>query len=448
MAELFTTEQAGVTVTKNVEAEGADVQVGLRVDSSRAEPVAVRVVDAIPQETAVQAVTSDRPYWSTADEIVAYERTLEEEEAVTTGYRYTCDELDAAIHHPPELIVGDDSGQDDGEIATTYDEAAHEDGDEFAMFGDEVTVTEMVAGIASESTTTVTIDGSDVATADSDRQGATGADIPTNNVDEVIDAILEPLDVDVDVTPDQRERVAHKLATFDQSTASLEARVSYLQARFHDLAAYIDAMEEFLDEHGTGEDVLTEVLAELHAIRDEVETVRDDRSSLEARLDDVEGRTERLDASFESRHDALEENQKTIKADQETLEEDYEVLEENHEALEEDHEALTENHEALEEDHETLAENHEALEEGHETLEKNHKTLEEDHQALEAELDRLDETVETRQQAVDNDLEEIEDTLEQLRATQQTIQAEMKELTAFRETVQGAFQRDSIAIDE
>jgi DNA repair exonuclease SbcCD ATPase subunit len=71
------------------------------------------------------------------------------------------------------------------------------------------------------------------------------------------------------------ERIRH---TFERSTAEdgrVEARIRQLQAEVADLKSYTNALEEFLDEEGTGRQV--------------IESVRADIESLEATLSEVEG---------------------------------------------------------------------------------------------------------------------------------------------------------------
>ncbi|SIS10299.1 coiled-coil domain-containing protein [Natronorubrum thiooxidans] len=281
MPDLFTAEEAGVTVTKHVDVDGDVVQIGLRLDSSRECPLTVRVLDAVPTNTTIQVPKTDPPCWSTDDETVEYERTLESEEAITTGYKYTVDEGDTASHHAPTLIIDGEATQAGADNATTYDED-----EEFEMPGDEVSVTDMVGnsrtGISSPSSETrASADGGDAT--------ATGA--AACAVDEAVVDGDEPID---------------GLSDLAGSRSSLELRVMYLQSQLQDLATYIDAMEEFLDDHGTGEDVLTEVLDELHAVREQLECVREEQTTLDTRLDALEDRTDQLESTFERRQETVD----------------------------------------------------------------------------------------------------------------------------------------------
>ncbi|WP_265111027.1 hypothetical protein [Halosolutus halophilus] len=341
MPDLFTTEEAGVTVTKHVDADGDEVRIGLRLESSRDRPLTVRVLDAVPAETTVEIPTTNPPRWSTVDDTVEYERTLESEESVTTGYKYTRGGTgaEAGSHYPPTLVI-DEAARGGADAVATSDEgargqkptaatrgseatpgtdgeqesAAHggTDVDDFEMPEDEVSVADIVDDSATDSATPSTgprtpADGG-TATVDTRTTAATGAADGAvddgETIDDLVDTVLRTLDADA--TPAQRDRLARELGDIDGSRSSLELRVTYLQSRFQDLAAYLDAMEEFLDDHGSGEDVLTEVLDDLHAVREQLDRVRDEQVALETRLDTVEDRTGQLESAFESRHDAVE----------------------------------------------------------------------------------------------------------------------------------------------
>ncbi|MFC4541061.1 hypothetical protein ACFO5R_03845 [Halosolutus amylolyticus] len=301
MAELFTTEKEGVTVTKHVDSDGDEVRVGLRLDSSRERPSRVRLQDTVPADVTVQVPTADPPRYSASDRTVEFERTLGSDESLTTGYRYARDGAAADVerHETPSLVVETTSGGSGDGAEPTPDED-----DEFEMPEDEMSVTDIVhdATVDPEAT-------SDPRRATADGNGAVAATAGDRSPDEadlgeLVDAVLHTLDADA--SPAQRDRLARELTALDGSRSSLELRVSYLQSRFQDLATYVDAMEEFIDDHGTGEDVLTEVMDELRAVREQLSSVRDEQATLESRLDALEDRTGQIESTVERRQDDLE----------------------------------------------------------------------------------------------------------------------------------------------
>ena len=357
MAALFTTEEGGVTVTKHVETDGETVQIGLRIESARERSVTVRVLDTVPATATVQTPATDSSRWSVSEGTVAYERSLDPEASVTTGYAFTGEgEADPSdSQHPPTLDVTDGAARDEADTVTTYTEDSHvapADRDEFAMPDDEVSVTEMVAeptaGGAGHSTgTRTTADGSEPAPGP-DRREATS----DGGVADLVETILETLDADASAA--QRDRLAKELDDILGPRSSLELRVMYLQSRFQALATYIDAMEAFLDDHGTAEDVLTEVLDELHAVREQLEAVHDEQATLDARLEAIEDRTDRLDSALEHRTDVVE-------SDMQQLEERLEAIETTQGTIQSQVEQFTEFRDAFQEAvrGESLSRNHE-----------------------------------------------------------------------------------------
>jgi len=63
-------------------------------------------------------------------------------------------------------------------------------------------------------------------------------------------------------------------------------RLEDLQSRFHDLAAYTDALEAFIDENGDADGVLADLQSGLSAVEEEVETL----SAATERVERIEGR--------------------------------------------------------------------------------------------------------------------------------------------------------------
>ncbi len=324
MAALFTTEEDGVTVTKHVETEGETVKIGFRIVSSSEQSLTIRILDAIPATATVKTLTADASRWSTSEGRVTYERMLESEEALTTSYAFTCEEVEAdVIQQPVTLRVTETAANEDG-VEATYTEdaqpaAAEEEEEEaFAMPDDEVSVTEMVTDAPTDGTEYTAKSRAVAETGPASEASHRHAATQDDDVASLIDTVLETLDVDASAA--QRERLAEEFAAVVGPRSSLEFRLMHLQSQFQDLAAYIDAMEAFLDDHGTAEDVLTDVLNELHVVREQLESVRDEQATLDARLEDTEGRIEQLESAHESRADAVDSELRQFEAALEDIE--------------------------------------------------------------------------------------------------------------------------------
>ncbi|WP_227376669.1 hypothetical protein [Haladaptatus halobius] len=77
---------------------------------------------------------------------------------------------------------------------------------------------------------------------------------------------------DADLTLIQRE--------LDLDTPeSTNVRIRHLQSRVDDLAAYTEALEEFIDDNGTAQSIIEEVENEVEAVRGELGAMNDDIES-------------------------------------------------------------------------------------------------------------------------------------------------------------------------
>ncbi|MFH5798672.1 AAA family ATPase [Haladaptatus sp. CMAA 1911] len=96
---------------------------------------------------------------------------------------------------------------------------------------------------------------------------------------------------------------------------STNVRIRHLQSRVDDLAAYTEALEEFIDDNGTAKTLIdgfeTEVesvRAELDEMDDEIENAKDESSRARARVADFETTVESLETGLESDIEALEDD--------------------------------------------------------------------------------------------------------------------------------------------
>jgi predicted nucleic acid-binding Zn-ribbon protein len=69
---------------------------------------------------------------------------------------------------------------------------------------------------------------------------------------------------------------------------SADVRIRRLQAKMDDLQAYSDALAEFIDEEGTGQELVDGLRREVEALDEELDTFGDDLAAVEAGLDDAE----------------------------------------------------------------------------------------------------------------------------------------------------------------
>ena len=135
-----------------------------------------------------------------------------------------------------------------------------------------------------------------------------------------------------DVTEDDLATVTEAL---NQTTPSLESRVRYLQNEMTDLAAYTDALEAFIDEHGNATGVLSELRDGLSDLEDRVADLDSRVSDRFETLDTIEDRLETL-AAVEDRVGDVEDRLADQAAEAETLEDELATVRSSVQSLRED----------------------------------------------------------------------------------------------------------------
>ncbi|WP_252699679.1 hypothetical protein [Natronosalvus vescus] len=75
----------------------------------------------------------------------------------------------------------------------------------------------------------------------------------------------------------------------DESRTSVGVRLEHVQARMESFAAYVDALEEFLDENGTAAQIQERLQSDLETVHDELQAAGDERQTLRSRIDTLEG---------------------------------------------------------------------------------------------------------------------------------------------------------------
>lgn len=120
----------------------------------------------------------------------------------------------------------------------------------------------------------------------------TETDRPVDVLSTLVDQ-LESSDPDDETLAALREHLA------PDSRRSIDVRLEHIQSRMDDLAAYTDALEGFIDEHGTASDFMHQVESELEAIRSEMRTVKGETESANAAREELAERVSELESSLE-----------------------------------------------------------------------------------------------------------------------------------------------------
>jgi|GEM_PF-2180510 DNA repair exonuclease SbcCD ATPase subunit len=97
------------------------------------------------------------------------------------------------------------------------------------------------------------------------------------------------------VAADDNAAMLRELLAQKQSSNSIAVRLEHVQSRMDTFTAYLDSLEEFLDEEGTAQQLLEELRADIDGLRDELQTAADEREELRRRVAELETNTPSTD---------------------------------------------------------------------------------------------------------------------------------------------------------
>ena len=327
--ETVTASADGVTVTKRFEEDDFPVPaIAFNVVSQRTEAVTLRLVDSVPEDVAVEDLgfhpEYGSEYWDITDDQITFERELEPESEYTTvyGIRATgTDDIEKFLTEPVIEDVDPPFEGDEDEIVGSTDDA----------------IKDVISGEADSMPGLEDDEGheenEDVETLDLKDPSAGGA-VPEDDIEEAADDAETEGDDDVEAaeagaqTPEATlangsvvAAMAAEIRNNEVSEADVEmlkraldavsddeggsgantARINRIQSDIADLRAYTDALEEFLDEHGTGEELIEEFSerldafeAELDAYEADIEAATSTAEQASNEVEDVSGEVSEL----------------------------------------------------------------------------------------------------------------------------------------------------------
>lgn len=385
----------GVTVRKSFETDEFPVPaVTFEIESSREDPVEVTITDDIPDEVAMEQVGFHPDYhndqWTAFPEgRVEFNHEFDSRASITTIYGVRLDDDDSqdAFLKDPDIVVErlepeatTEGVVDDSESVEDSTESPPEDDVSVADTDRTNVVREVIEGERDsvpgldEDTEREVAEvngggepGDEVtASPESERQSTpeeVGVDEPDQpgEIDEPSDGPSGDTDEDEDmmrggagVTVDEASIGAalaselrsgtldeQDLQTLEEAFGAeqkTETRIGHLQSRVSDLEAYSSAIEEFIDEHGSAQQLL--------------QRVDDDLDTLASRVDSIESTTEEASSARQelqqslnqavSRIDDLESDLRSVGDDVDTLDQELEAVRDDVHDLDDDVEAVRE----------------------------------------------------------------------------------------------------------
>jgi len=335
-----TVSSDGVSVAKRFEADEFPVPaIAFRIESNRTESVTVTLVDTVPEDVSVEDLGFHPEYgsehWTIDGKRITFEREFEPDSEYTTvyGIRSTgTDDVEKFLTEPTIETV-DPPLDDDGDVLDESSSDVVKD----VIAGESDSVPGLDEDEDEEIETLDLKDPNDpsAGTVGDDGQGGDGegGGSAQSNVTTTLLAEIHHDAVDEDVIRALRQELALDGASGGDSGAT-DARIQHLQNEVSDLAAYTEALEEFLADNGTGDQMIRDFRDRLDSFEDELDriqrmTVENDEamdevrsevdqvseqmsgveetvSSVEGAVDEVEGTVETLDSDVDSIGDEVD----------------------------------------------------------------------------------------------------------------------------------------------
>jgi archaellum component FlaC len=292
--------EGGVTVTKRFEEDEFPVPaIAFEFTSDRDEPVWVTLSDTVPEGVEVEDLGFHPEYgsefWMIDDDTITFEREMDSEESYTTvyGIRATGTEDVEQFLTEPKLEEVDPPLPDDADTpgADEIIPDSSDDAIEEAILGDGE-----IPGL--EETEGEEITDEDVGTLELNDPNSDGTiTATTTNSDgepteqSVVSAFVEELRTG-DVAPEDVKLLQQAFGGQESDTdGSTDARIEQLQTDIADLRAYTNALEDFLEEEGTGQQLIEEFEERLASFEQQLDAVESDLSdqseSLETAVEEV-----------------------------------------------------------------------------------------------------------------------------------------------------------------
>jgi len=334
--DTVTRSAEGITVTKRFEEDQFPVPaIAFEFTSEREEDVRVRMTDQVPESISVEDLgfhpEYGSEYWTIDEDVITFEREIGANTTYTTVYGIratgtddvhqflsapTLEEVDPPLESEilPEgetdvvrdVLSGDTDLPDSDGTAET---AEKEPDEEVTLDLSDPDVAGSEQAVAAESAETT------------DSTGETNAGAGASADDGAApDSLVGALAAEIREQDVAAEDVRLLREAFDVAGGGAEnARIEQLQSDVADLRAYTSALEEFLDENGTGEkligefetrldsfdDRLREVQSEMDAASETVATVDDEMDAVREEMDQVSGEMDAVRGEMEEVSDEL-----------------------------------------------------------------------------------------------------------------------------------------------
>ncbi|WP_302080375.1 hypothetical protein [Salinibaculum rarum] len=344
--EEVRTSSDGVTVTKRFEEDEFPVPaIAFEFVSERDEAVTVTLTDQVPESVAVEDLGFHPEYgsehWTIDEKQITFERELEAEAEYTTVYgiratgadnveKFLTEPTIETVEPPLDGETADDMDTDD--IIPESDSDVVKDAisgegevpgleDEDESTDEDIGTLDLKDPNEAQGETRVTDDSSDdepeeSATEDSsdstdDSAETAAATIDGESVVSAMAAEIRQNDVPLD---DLKlvQRAIDKLADRDDTDGVHDARVEKLQSDVADLRAYTDALEEFLEESGTGDQLIQDFESQLESFDQTLDDVQSELSETNTTVSEVRTEMDDVNDDVESMGETVDDLEQSL----------------------------------------------------------------------------------------------------------------------------------------
>lgn len=258
--------------------------------SDRDETVSITIHDPIPDAVSAENVGFHRDYgkdcWEIEGDQLVLEYTLEPGEEFKTVYAFRA----GSIEVTEDLLVSPDTVDVEPSKSTVPEPHEMVRSSSSAPYPPDV---QSPAGISEAG------EESDVGGVDLDEM----SDVDTIDVgssdDSLVDRLAEEIQND-EPSPESLETIQDKIVPEGAGEGSTGARLSQLQEDVSNLRAYTAALEEFLDEEGSAQEILAGVEQRMDEVEDEVDSIQSTTSELKEKIETVESNLHQMDESVET----------------------------------------------------------------------------------------------------------------------------------------------------
>lgn len=293
----------GVQLIKHFEEDEYELPaVVYEFTSGRSETVSVRVVESISDSFEPEKLGFYKDHkpeeWAVTDDELVLEVEIEPESDYKIGYtlRPTAPvEMDELVASPQEFSVspeqkaftrGGGSDSASGSVSTISTESTESTTQPSPVSGS----TENGRGQGESSEYPWETARSNEEISSTAEATETTGDVSQDKGASLIDQFVAELQSDR-VSDDSLDYLEDQFGSGPHKSGSMDARLTQLQRDFADLRAYTTALEEFLDENGSANEIITSLETRLDMVQDEVDslesTVTDQGSEVTAIRNDL-----------------------------------------------------------------------------------------------------------------------------------------------------------------